>query len=270
MGFLNDVRLIIDPLFLKLKEDLYGSGISYGRISPGALPTTIVYETNITEILDGSGYLIDPTTTNGDIIVRSGGEIHRLPSGPDGYYLRVNAGIPVWSNPPSGTDPTVNPGDIVYRDSSSLTRLGIGTSGQVLIVVSGFPAWTNITYPFTNPMTTAGDLIYGISAGNPARLPIGSNGQYLVVVSGIPTWSTLSLNTTISGQDVIGLLPNGLKVTGIQNIPVSSGVPTTADRLRYNGSQWEASSKIWQPLTNGSTSSPELIFASGDVIMVEI
>ena len=42
---------------------------------------------------------------------------------------------------------------------------------------------------FTNPMTTAGDLIDGGTAGAPQRLAIGSAGQVLTVVSGAPAWA---------------------------------------------------------------------------------
>lgn len=40
----------------------------------------------------------------------------------------------------------------------------------------------------TNPMTTAGDIIYGGTSGAATRLPIGSTGYNLTVAGGIPTW----------------------------------------------------------------------------------
>jgi hypothetical protein len=42
-----------------------------------------------------------------------------------------------------------------------------------------------------NPMTTAGDMIYGGSspAGTPERLGIGSGGQALTVSGGVPAWT---------------------------------------------------------------------------------
>jgi len=45
---------------------------------------------------------------------------------------------------------------------------------------------------FTNPMTTAGDMIYENSTPAPARLPIGTAGQFLNVVSGLPAWTSAS------------------------------------------------------------------------------
>lgn len=229
----QEIRIIVDPLLIRLRQDLYGSGVSFGRISSDALPTTTVYTTNITQILTAAGFFTDPMTANGDMIARIAGVTTRLPIGSTGQVLAVSGGRPVWS---------------------TISASGIGGG-------------------MTNPMTAAGDLIYGLTGGTPARLPVGSNGQFLTISAGVPTWQTVT--TTISGAiilgaDVTGALPSGLKVIAIQSIPVASGTPVLADRLRYNGSQWAASSKIWQPLTNGSASSPELIFADGDVIMVEI
>lgn len=39
-----------------------------------------------------------------------------------------------------------------------------------------------------NPMTTAGDMVYGSSGGTPARLPVGANGQNMTLTGGVPTW----------------------------------------------------------------------------------
>ena len=38
----------------------------------------------------------------------------------------------------------------------------------------------------TNPMTTAGDLIYGETNGAPTRLGKGTNGSVLKMVNGLP------------------------------------------------------------------------------------
>lgn len=41
----------------------------------------------------------------------------------------------------------------------------------------------------TNPMTTAGDTIYGGASGTPTRLAIGSTGNVLTVSGGNPVWA---------------------------------------------------------------------------------
>ena len=48
--------------------------------------------------------------------------------------------------------------------------------------------WTTFNAKMTNPMTTAGDIIYGGASGLPTRLPIGTNGYTLQVVAGLPAW----------------------------------------------------------------------------------
>ena len=44
----------------------------------------------------------------------------------------------------------------------------------------------------TNPMTTAGDIIYGGASGAPTRLAKGTDGQVLTLESGLPSWATAS------------------------------------------------------------------------------
>lgn len=44
----------------------------------------------------------------------------------------------------------------------------------------------------TNPMTTAGDIIYGDTDGVPTKLAKGTDGQILKLASGLPTWTNES------------------------------------------------------------------------------
>jgi len=53
---------------------------------------------------------------------------------------------------------------------------------------------TNVTLPasgtlMVNPMTTAGDVIYGGASGVPTRLAVGTNGYVLTLAAGVPTWA---------------------------------------------------------------------------------
>jgi hypothetical protein len=41
----------------------------------------------------------------------------------------------------------------------------------------------------SNPMTTAGDIIYGGASGAPTRLGVGTDGHVLTLASGVPTWA---------------------------------------------------------------------------------
>ena len=55
-------------------------------------------------------------------------------------------------------------------------------AGSITIASTGGGGGTS------NPMTTAGDTIYGGASGTPERLAIGSSGQVLTVTSGNPAW----------------------------------------------------------------------------------
>jgi hypothetical protein len=59
----------------------------------------------------------------------------------------------------------------------------------VLTVTAGSIGWANSAAGFANPMTTAGDLIDGGTAGAAQRLGIGAAGQVLTVVGGVPAWA---------------------------------------------------------------------------------
>lgn len=83
--------------------------------------------------------LTDPTTTNGDIIIRAAGVLARLAVGSSGQVLGVSGGLPAWVS--ALTDPTTTDGDIIIRAGGALTRLAAGSDGQVLKMSSGLPAW---------------------------------------------------------------------------------------------------------------------------------
>lgn len=89
----------------------------------------------------------NPTTTDGDIIIRSGGVTTRLGLGAPGQVLTSYLGQPTWRNNPAGfTNPMTTTGDIIYssNDSGVAARRGIGTEGQVLTVTSGLPEWEDL------------------------------------------------------------------------------------------------------------------------------
>ena len=62
------------------------------------------------------------------------------------------------------------------------------------------PVSSAVTQFPLNPMTAAGDIIYGGSspAGIPARLGIGTSGQALTVSSGFPAWTNPASNTALN------------------------------------------------------------------------
>lgn len=67
---------------------------------------------------------------------------------------------------------------------------GVKVGSGLAVTADGTISATGGTGGFTNPMTTAGDLIAAGVSGTPGRLGIGTTGQVLTVASGAPTWAT--------------------------------------------------------------------------------
>lgn len=97
-----------------------------------------------------------------------------------------------------GNTLTVNCGGSDTFNDSAGTTFTTGTLNQG--VVWQYSEASGIWYALsgdvtssgmTNPMTTAGDLIYENATPAAARLAAGSNNQILTVVSGVPAWQSL-------------------------------------------------------------------------------
>jgi len=71
----------------------------------------------------------------------------------------------------------------------------------------------------TNPMTTAGDLIRGGTAGAPTRVAVGADGSVLTVVAGVPAWAAGPVTT----DDFASAVP-WTAVNGNGTAAVSGGV----------------------------------------------
>ena len=83
-----------------------------------------------------------------------------------------------------------------------------GSIGQVLkkkTATDYDTEWATDTEGMSNPMTTAGAVIYGGAGGNPASLPIGTAGQVLTVAQNglVPEWQTPSGGAKIYYHKVI-------------------------------------------------------------------
>lgn len=92
------------------------------------------------------------------------------------------------------SNPMTTAGDLIYGGTPSggiapPTRLAATTNGYVLTLASGIPTWAAAPGGFSNPMTTAGDLILGGMAGAAGRLGIGGDGQVLTVSAGVVGWA---------------------------------------------------------------------------------
>lgn len=92
--------------------------------------------------------------------------------------------------------------EIVISDGSGfLTSAAVATYPSLteLTYVKGVTSaiQTQIDTKATNPMTTAGDIIYSSDgSGTPARLGVGSNGEVLTLAAGVPSWAAVSVTPT--------------------------------------------------------------------------
>tara|TARA_B100001173_G_scaffold309681_1_gene322594 strand:+ start:7392 stop:8558 length:1167 start_codon:yes stop_codon:yes gene_type:complete len=96
--------------------------------------------------LNSSGGFTDPLTTNGDVIIRSGGSTTRLGIGNESQVLTVSSGLPIWANATGGGGG--GGGSTIARltenktaSSGAATFSGIGTSGIIAKITSSLDAW---------------------------------------------------------------------------------------------------------------------------------
>lgn len=82
-----------------------------------------------------------------------------------------------------------------------------------------------------NPMTTAGDVIVGGSAGAPARLAAGDNGKVLTVTAGTPAWETPATFTLPAALAADELLRSTGAGTTYEAVPQSDVVTESLEAM---------------------------------------
>jgi hypothetical protein len=116
-------------------------------------------------------------------------------------------------------------------DGSPIAAPGTAADGDTLIFDAGAGEWVYGPAADPSPLTTKGDL-YGHSTVD-ARVPVGADGRLLTADS------TAALGVSWQALDLSGYPASGLATR-------------------------------WENMTNGSTATPEIVFAGGDVVMVEV
>lgn len=198
----------------------------------------------------GSGLMVNPMTTSGQIIYSTGGGTpNALNIGAVGQVLTVSAGgLPVWQNSAAGfANPMTSQDDTILGGAAGVaTRLPVGASGTFLSVnpVSGHVVWGE------GPLTTQGDILFS-TGGQSARLPIGTAGQVLTVQGSAPAWLTLSGG---------GGMPNVFTTTGDL---VYANPGTTAVRLPIGSVNQVLTVVAGKPAWTSTTTT--VINPSGDV-----
>lgn len=103
------------------------------------------------------------------------------------------------------------------------------------------PTWAAVNSGLVNPMTTAGDSIYGAASGAPTRLPIGTAGQALRVNAGgtAPEYGVLGIAGGGIGLSALGTALQVLRVnagaTALEFAAAATGTVTnTGGNLTAN------------------------------------
>ncbi|MFM8832998.1 MAG: beta strand repeat-containing protein [Cytophagales bacterium] len=219
-------------------------------------PVVLAGGGTVSSIATGTGLTGGPITGTGTISIAAGGVTStELAAGAvANTNLATNA-----VNSSQIIDGTITDADISGTAAIAVTKLATGTNGQVLTVNAGVPSWQNAS-GLTNPMTTAGDLIYGGTGGIPTRLGEGLNGQVLAS-SGTGTLSWITINggspnyvprSTGSGASPpfssSSIYDNGTNYTGIgRTVPIASGAANSrfeVDAVGFGGGGTYAGMKV--------------------------
>ncbi len=159
-------------------------------------PVVLAGGGTVSNIATGTGLAGGPITATGTISIAPGGVGTTELAANSVTNAKIPAGAVTTSQLLDGT---VADADISASAAIAVTKLATGTNGQVLTVNAGVPSWQTSS-GLTNPMTNAGDIIYGGVAGIPTRLTTGTG---FLKGGTTPTYSSIGLATT----DVSGILP---------------------------------------------------------------
>lgn len=137
------------------------------------------------------------TTYNNALPVTKGGTGATSNTGSGANVLATS---PVLVSPSLGT-----PTALVLTNATGLPIGGISATGtpSSTTYLRGDGTWSAVAGGFTNPMTTAGDIIYGGTSGTPTRLGIGSSTSLLMGGATAPVWTA----ATGTGVPVLATSP---------------------------------------------------------------
>lgn len=136
-----------------------------------------------------SDIIINPLTTDGDILYFNSASPQRLAIGTNGQILTVVGGLPQYAEAPVST--TLTTKGEMQGFSTVNASVGPCLDNEILLYDSAqATGWKCSALPSTSPTVAIGDIIYnntGTAAGD-TNLNIGTESQLLTVESGVPVW----------------------------------------------------------------------------------
>ncbi len=223
----NPTILQPDTLFFK---NVGSSGLTYGWMSGDT-----IYHPNfkngtgisITKGSDSaftitSTALIDPLTTNGDILARISGSTTRLPQGSNGTFLGVSGGVLGYYTPAGGGSDSgivAGYGVSVDRNTSSYRRVNIDTTNSFYLI---------------NPVLGLNNKI--VSDGNSNSVGFNNGG----LPSSYPRVSWRQLDSSVAGYQNVNL-----GVSGQTTQQMITNAPTVIDTA-YNAAKTKNYLYAWE------------------------
>lgn len=230
-----------------------------GTLGSAAFTASTAYEPAITTLAiskGGTGTGTAPTQY-GMIYASSATTYASTAAGTNTQVLIGNAsGAPTWTNisglsvssattatsATSATTATNLSGTTLYSlpyqsASGTTSYIAIGAAGRVL-TVNGTANGYIWSVPFTNPMTTAGDIVYGGAAGVATRLAgSATNGHVLTynTTTNAPQWSAPGAGYSAPTLGTTSIA-SGATVSNVNALTINSTtIPTSATLLTSGG-----------------------------------
>lgn len=175
--------------------------------------TSVATTAYVDAAVTASGSYTDPLTTNGDIVIRSGGTTTRLAIGSANQVLTVSGGLPAWVD---------NDGGALALDDLTDVTITAAATGEFLRYNGS--AWVDT-------VLVAGD----IPALDTAKITTGTFADARIAESNV-TQHQAALSITESQISDLGAYLTTVALN--DNTDVTITAAATGEFLRYNGSAW--------------------------------
>jgi len=169
---LNTTQTISGDKTFTGNVDLTGATATASTQAPGTNDTTIATTAFVTAAITADDDYVDPLTTDGDIVIRSGGTTTRLGIGTEGQVLTVSSGLPVWAD-------TANAGSLSIGADGAFSG-SVDLDSQTLSIVGGTGITTSgtgqtITVTLDDTAVTATN--YGTAASKTVSFTVDQQGR---------------------------------------------------------------------------------------------